>query len=381
MVSKSTIQVKVPVGVFIFLILILPLACSKLPWPKKSPYTKDERARLADEDIYTIDGQHYIKVPAGTDEKGNVRFRYVRVEEYLEGRAEALPLEAERIQRIDKQSSEQPKRQKGKTVEEPKFLPSRTRTAKHPYLKRKIAIVPFEDRTDFDYEKFGTVIANRLADRMEIQVFTALLMDWEMTKRTMESLDLTPEDLKSPATGTKLNNTLGVQGIITGAVYGPFATCAVQGQSQKRSMALVQISLQLIDAARGYVIKEFVARNPLADSEELGSLSEEKAKYKAVDLAIEQVLAELASDIDAMDWFTRITYVDGTTVYLNAGYQTGVKEGDLLEVYPSESIEGGIPKGTIRVTRLFGFDASVAQVLKGGGFQINDLVKPMPYGS
>lgn len=381
MLAKSTLYIKASVAVLLVLILAVSLACSKLPWPKRSRYTKEELARLADKDVYTIDEEHYIKVPTGTDEKGNVTFAYVRVEEYLSGKVEPLPVEAERIRRADKQEPARPRQEETAVVEGNSAVVSSTRSAKHPYLKRKMAIVPFEDRTDFDYGKFGTQIANRLADRMEMQVFTSLVMDWEMITRAMDGLDLTPQDLEDPANGRRVNAALGVQGIITGAVYGPFVTSSAQDESEKRSMALIQISLKFIDAAQARVIKEFVAINPLADSEQMGDLSEERAKYKAIDLAIDQIIAQIAPDIGAMDWFTRITYVDGTAVYLNAGYQTGLKEGDLLQVYPSETIEGGIPKGSIRVTKLFGFDASMAQVIKGSGFQVNDVVRFMPYSS
>jgi len=360
------------------LLLASALACSVLPWSKRSPYTKEELARLADKDIYTIDGEKYIKVPAGRDEKGNIKFRYMEVERYLAGEIEPLPLEAERIKRAEVKGVGKVKREEVRETEPKKTPALTTRPLKHPYLKRKIAVLKFDDRTKFAYERFGEIIAERLANKMEIKVFSSLVMDRETVNHTLEKLGLSPEDLKDPAKAKLLNVTLGIQGIIMGSVYGPFVTSSAPAQSEKSSMAIVRIEAKFIDATHGRIVKEFVATNPLAESEETGALSEEKAKYRAVDLAVDQILARVAKEINGMDWFTRIALVEGNMVYLNAGYQTGLKEGDLLEVYPSGGLRGAKPIGRIRISKLFGVDASAAQVVEGSGFQVNDVVRPLP---
>ncbi|UCC66761.1 MAG: hypothetical protein JSW32_02115 [Deltaproteobacteria bacterium] len=335
-------------------------------------------ARLADKEVYIIDGEKYIKVPTQSNEKENIKFRYVKVERYLAGEIESLPLEAERIKRKEAKGVEKAKREEVKEPGAKKTLPLVSRPLNYPYLKRKIAVLPFDDHTKLTYERFGEIIAERLAKKMEIKVFSSLVMDRAMVALTLEKLDLNPEDLKDPSKATLLNETLGIQGIIRGEVYGPFVTCSTSAQSEKSSMAIVRIEVQFIDAAHGRIIKEFAAGNPLAESREIGVLSEEKAKYRAVDLAIDQILTEVAEELNGMDWFTRIALVEGKMVYLNAGYQTGLKEGDLLEVYPAGDLGGTKPIGRIRVSRLFGVDASAAQVMEGSGFQVNDVVRPLP---
>lgn len=363
------------------------MACSSLPWKKSHSsykYKKEELARLSDKEIYVIDGEKYVKVPAGKSEEGNVKFTYVKVDRYLAGEVEPLSLEAERVKRVKKEEVKGVERGTAKEeagavqkTEEKVAPPVTTRLLKHPYLKRKIAILSFEDRTTFTFEKFGEIIADRLAKKMDSKVFTSLVMDREIVRLTLQKSGLTPTELKDPSKAKLLNKALGVQGIIVGTVYGPFATTATQAEGEKMSMAIVRIDVKFIDTTQGRIVREFVATNPLADSEEFGALSEEKARYRAVDLAIDYIIAQVVDEINGMDWFTRIALVEGNTVYLNAGYQTGLKKGDFLEVYPAGDIKGTNPIGRIQVSKLFGIDASVAQVIQGK-VQVDAVVRPLP---
>jgi hypothetical protein len=387
MPDNRIVRYRAVVGLLLLLSVTSVAACSILPWKKaRSPYTKEEVARLSDKDIYVIDGEKYVKVPSGKDEQGNVQFQYVKVERYLAGEVELLPLEPQRVASEEVQGGEREIQDEGfVTAQEPgvqeqeaKEIPPVTiRSIKHPYLKRKIAILPFEDRTQFTFEKFGEIIADRLATQMEDKIFTSLVMDREMVRLSLARSGLTFEDCKNPSKSTVLNKTLGVQGVIVGAVYGPFVTTITPAEDEKVSMAIVRIAAKFIDTAQGSIVKEFVVTSPLAGSEGFGELSEERAKYRAVDLAIDQIIAQVVNEIQGMDWLTRIALVEGKTVYLNAGYRTGLKEGDLLAVYPAGDPGGTKPIGRIEVSKLFGVDAAVAQVIRGS-VQLHAVVKPLP---
>ena len=381
------VRYRATIGLLLVLLVTSVMACSVLPWKReRSPYTKEEVSRLSDKDIYIIDGEKYLKVPSGTDEQGNVQFHYVKVDRYLAGEVEPLPLEQERVRKEETQevarttqeaesvSTQEPVVQGQEVQESP---PVTTRTIKHPYLKRKIAILPFEDRTQFTLEKFGEVIADRLTKKMEDEVFTSQVIDREMVRLTLARSGLTAQDLSNPSKTTVLNKTLGIQGVIVGTVYGPFVTTTDPVEYEKTSMAIVKVAVKFIDTSQGRVMKEFVATNPLGGSEEFGELSEERAKYRAVDLAVDQIIAQLVSEIQGMDWLTRIALVEGNTVYLNAGNRTGLKAGDLLEVYSAGDVDGARPIGRIKVSKLFGVDAAVAQVIRGR-VQVNAVVKPLP---
>jgi len=376
------------IGLLLTLFLISAAGCALLPWKKSpSPYTKEQLARLSDKDIYVIDGEKYVKVAKGIDEKGNVQCAYVKVDRYLAGEVEPLSPEKELLKKEEEVKGVEQETKVGTTAAEVRELErretpaARVKLLKNPYLKRKIAVLPFEDRTTFTLQKFGETIADRLANRMETKVFTCLVMDHETVRLALAKAGLTPADLKDPAKAKVLNKALGVQGVIVGTIYGPFVSTtapATEGE-EKVSAAIVRIDANFIDAAQGRLVRKFSATNPVADSEEFGVLCEEKAKYRAIDMVIDQIMAQVIDDINSMDWLTRIAVVEGNTVYLNAGYQTGLKKGDLLEVYSAGDLNGTKPIGRIQVSKLFGIDAAVAQVIQGR-VQVDAVVKPPPQG-
>ena len=375
------------IGLLLPLLVTSLMACSILPWKRaRSSYTKEQVAKLSDKDVYIIDGEKYLKVPSGTDEQGNVQFHYVQVDRYLAGEVEPLPLEMERATREETQEVERATEEREvvaaqePAVQKPEAQepsPVTTRIVKHPYLKRKIAILPFEDRTQFTLEKFGEIIADRLAQKMEDKIFTSQVVDRGMVRLTLARSGLSARDLTNPSKATVLNKTLGVQGVVVGTVHGPFVTTTNPTEYEKISMAIVRVAVQFIDTSQGRIVREFVATNPLGPSEEFGELSEERAKYRAVDLAVDKILTQLVSEIQGMDWLTRIALVEGNTVYLNAGNRTGLRTGDLLEVYSAGDIDGTKPIGRIKVSKLFGVDAAVAKVIRGR-VQVNAVVKPAP---
>jgi hypothetical protein len=376
------------IGLLLTLFLISAAGCSLLPWKKSpSPYTREQLARLSDKDIYVIDGEKYVKVAKGIDEKGNVQCAYVKVDSYLAGEVEPISPEKEQIKKEEEVKGVEQETKAGATaaeVREPEkrqTRPASVRLLNHPYLKRKIAVLPFEDRTTFTLQKFGETIADRLATRMETKVYTCLIMDHETVRLALAKAGLTPADLKDPAKAKVLNKALGVQGVIMGTIYGPFVstTAPTTDGEEKVSTAIVRIDANFIDAAQGRLVRKFSATNPVADSEEFGVLCEEKAKYRAIDMVIDQIMAQVIDDINSMDWLTRIAVVEGNTVYLNAGYQTGLKKGDLLEVYPAGDLNGTKPIGQVQVSKLFGIDAAVAQVIQGR-VQVDAVVKPPPQG-
>jgi len=378
------------IGLLLTLFLISAAGCALLPWKKSpSPYTKEQLARLSDKDIYVIDGEKYVKVAKGIDEKGNIQCAYVKVDRYLAGEVEPISPEKEQIKKeeevqgvgVEQETTGGATAAEVRELERQETHRTSARLLKHPYLKRKIAVLPFEDRTTFTLQKFGETIADGLANRLETKVYTCLVMDRETVKIALAKAGLTPADLKDPAKAKVLNKALGVQGVIVGTVYGPFVstTAPATDGEEKVSTAIVRIDANFIDAAQGRLVRKFSATNPVADSEEFGVLCEEKAKYRAIDMVIDQIMAQVIDDINSMDWLTRIALVEGNTVYLNAGYQTGLKKGDLLEVYPAGDLDGTKPIGRVQVSKLFGIDAAVAQVIQGR-VQVEAVVKPSPQG-
>ena len=115
-------------------------------------------------------------------------------------------------------------------------------------------------------------------------------------------------------------------------------------------------------------------------------MSSERAKVKAIELAIELVADDLLKTLLTMDWHARIASVENEKVFINAGKLSGLEKGDILEVYsPGEQIVDkttnqplgrtkGNYKGELEVVETFGIDASLTKAKKTMSFVPTDLV-------
>jgi hypothetical protein len=95
-----------------------------------------------------------------------------------------------------------------------------------------------------------------------------------------------------------------------------------------------------------------------------------------MDLAIAELSRSLTRELDGLDWFCRIAKVDGDELYLNAGRLTGLKVGDVMEVFrPGGPGERGEAKGRIQISAFFGIDASLGRMVQGKKPDVNDILK------
>jgi hypothetical protein len=185
-----------------------------------------------------------------------------------------------------------------------------------------------------------------------------------------------------------LNELYGIQAVVKGVLSDVYAsTSKVEGGGDKEvSFALAKISLDVYDTETGKLLRQMSARNPFFLSRENGEMSSEKAKVKAVDLAIELIADDLLRKLLSLDWHARIASVETDRVFLNAGRLSGLQKGDVLEVY-SPGIQvidkttnlplgrtKGDYKGDIEVVEVFGVDASWAKIAKPASFAPTDLV-------
>jgi hypothetical protein len=119
----------------------------------------------------------------------------------------------------------------------------------------------------------------------------------------------------------------------------------------------------------------------------VGELSEDKALVKAIDFALAGVTEGIVRGLAGLEWSTSVASVEGSTIYLNAGKSTGLKVGDVVEVYsagrlikhPVSGVSlGRLPgklKGKAKVTEFLGIDASQTNIESGGGIATGDIVR------
>jgi hypothetical protein len=169
---------------------------------------------------------------------------------------------------------------------------------------------------------------------------------------------------------------LGVNAIVLGAVleFG-----LVGGTSR------AVVDVRLVDTKTAQIL--------LAESAEgLGmaghGASDDTQATTALRKAIDSLVYKIIEKAAGIPWEGRVMQVSGEKIYINAGQNSGLRQGAILSVYregeelidPTTGIRKGFEEERIgllliTVTRL---DYSIAMIQSGIGFQRNDLVRLEP---
>lgn len=164
---------------------------------------------------------------------------------------------------------------------------------------------------------------------------------------------------------------------------------------QKQSLAAVDAELKIFDVTGGREILAVgrsgdAASNSLVAFEDKNQTSQDfrgELSKLAVRHATEGLVPDVVRAVEKMTWQGHIAKIIGTKVYVNAGKQSGLVEGDILRVLTNgEDIydpktgsylgrTSGQLKGTLEVVDFIGTDGAVAELHTGGGFGEGDLVR------
>jgi hypothetical protein len=258
-------------------------------------------------------------------------------------------------------------------------------------LRRKVCLANFEDRTAHQGEKYGELSGLRLLQELE-KGQKAVLVDKEVVLEAMAREGVAPKELLDPQAMKEAHRLLGIQAFIGGSISNLQVTSSppVGDSGIKSSMASVRIELRLFDASTSNLLRTFVGKNPSYTTVETGLHSDHRSVLKAIDYGIGQAVDGLLRYLDFLEWSATVTRVEDGRVYVNAGRLTGLRVGNILEVYePGQEVINpitnislgwttGKQKGKVLVTNLFGVDGSVAEPINGVGFRANDIVKIPP---
>jgi len=238
-------------------------------------------------------------------------------------------------------------------------------------------ITYFDDRTTQGEEVLGDWVAEKLMKEVNRRTLQILFTDYQMVKEFSEKTGTDLKDLETPEGLRLLNEVFGIHALVAGQLSGPYVFTTKTTEDQEgTASAIIKIDIRLVDTFSGKTLSNLSAHNPIIAAKERGAFSKEKARIKAIDVTVANLGRSLAKELDDMDWFCRIAKVEGEDVYMNAGRLTGLKVGDVMEVFrPGGSGEQGEVKGKIRISAFFGIDASMGRLIQGKNPDVNDILK------
>jgi hypothetical protein len=361
-----------------FFFLFFVFACSMPSWfpIKKGPTYKAKMKELLDKEVTIIDKEEYVKVlnPKASEGRDQPKYLYVPVNEYLSNREAFTTLPVRTAE--GKNEAPPPSAKAPSSLEEEGLVVSPSKPTSSG-LKKRVLIPYFDDRTAEGEEVLGDWVAEKLMKEVTRRSLQVLFTDYQMVKEFLGKKEFVLKDLETPQVLQSLNEIFGVRALVVGQLSGPYVFATkTENDQEGTASAIVKIDIRLVDTFSGKTLKTLSASNPIFAAKENGSFSEEKARVKAIDLAIASLGRSLAKELDGMDWFCRITKVEGEEVYMNAGKLTGLKVGDVMEVVrPGGFGERGEVKGKIRVSAFFGIDASTGRLIQGKNPDVNDILE------
>ncbi len=255
-------------------------------------------------------------------------------------------------------------------------------------LRKRIFVLPFENRTNYLDQPYGEIVTQKLIQALEGSG-QVVVLDVRLVDRFLSQEGIAPDDLLKPFWMKELHRAYGVHAVVSGSLsqLNVATTKSEVSRDIEVGLAIARIDARLVDASTGNTIRAYSARNPLYKSKEVGEFGQERAILRAIDIGVEEIAPEVSDSLMFFEWSARVIRIDSGRVYIDAGQQSGLRPGDILDVYgPGEEIINpvthlslgwapGTLKGRIQVAGFFGIDGAYATPLEGNEFRPQDVVK------
>ncbi len=243
--------------------------------------------------------------------------------------------------------------------------------AAKPGLRHRIAIAKFEDKTGTQNNLFGAV--NNVGGQAADALASHLIKSDEFV--VLERQNMKELESENALQGRE-SQFVGVSAMIFGAVteLGNKTEWVDAGLSKtKVQTAHAKVTIRLVDPKTGVAFfsefGEADAKNQASQTLGFGGKSDYDATLtdKAVNAAIAKLVGNIMNSLHSLPWKAPILDVQDGAIMVGAGKQTGLKTGDVLQIYkPGKQVKNkatgamvelpGKVVGKIKVASLFGND-------------------------
>ena len=156
-------------------------------------------------------------------------------------------------------------------------------------------------------ETFGDWIAEKLIKEVDRRSSKSPFCRLSNGKGVSRKQGHPLSDLENPIVLQLLNEVFGIHALLFGHLAGPY-TFITKGEKDPEgtASAIIKIEMKLMDTLTGRTLKHLEASNPALAAKMKGSFSEEKARVKAIDVTLANLIGPLSRELDSLDWFCRI---------------------------------------------------------------------------
>ena len=267
----------------------------------------------------------------------------------------------------------------GTTVKETEKVES-----KYTGPKRRIGVVAFENKAPYAKARLGNTATDILITEL-VKSGKFIVVERGQLDKVLAEQKLGQSGAINAATAAKVGKVLGLNAIVMGSVtqFG----VKKEGRDLLIAQSKVQIvectvDIRVVDAETGQILLadsgKGVVRKKTSKFLGLGGKSkyDETLEGEALRAAIVKFTANIISQVNKKPWSCRVAAVEGGTIYLNAGLESGLEVGQKFKVFsqgkeikdPTTGLVLGRTEkqvGKLKLASFFGDNGAIASVISG----------------
>ncbi|MDZ7330481.1 MAG: CsgG/HfaB family protein [candidate division KSB1 bacterium] len=278
-----------------------------------------------------------------------------------------------------------------------------------PYygLKRRLAILDFENLSDLGGAKFGSAIADQLIS-LVARSNRYTLVERSQIEQILREQALGQSGAVAEQTAPEVGKLLGVEALVLGKILSASETTElrkIEDEEKKWSFKLkttigeVRLAYKIVDTSTGEILfanditereikPSFGLKTKTIDLENWGDF-ENTVLGLAVRKAVNRMAQDIVDCVSRIDWVGTVVQCKGdSVVYFTPGRNAGIELAQLFEIFnkplglldslaQSDSDSTNQSKAKIKVVGFVGDRVARAQVVEGKNIQRGDIVRPL----
>jgi curli biogenesis system outer membrane secretion channel CsgG len=276
-----------------------------------------------------------------------------------------------------------------------------------PYygLKRRIAILDFENLADFGGQKLGSAIADQLVSHVA-RSNRYILIERSRIEKILQEQALGQSGTITEETAAQVGKLLGVESLVLGKILDARQETEnkkIDNEEKKWSLKLkatvgiVHISYKMVSTTTGEILLAddvseteikpgFGLKTKDVDLENMFEFDETVLGI-AVRKAVNKIAQDIVDNVSVIEWVGKVVQSRADTlIYFTPGRGAGVKLEQLFDIYGTVDLEAEeLPredlyeynqsKASVKVTGFIGDKVARAKVIQGKNIRRGDTVK------
>lgn len=259
-------------------------------------------------------------------------------------------------------------------------------------LKKRIAVLEFEDKTAHEKGKLGEVVTDILITEL-VGSERFIVVERTKIKKILKEQKTSVSGIVDPATAVEIGRLMGVNAVVIGSIseFGMRkAKTGIPGFRREKEILQAVVDIRLVDVQTGVILVAESGRGETSISKtsmltiNVETTQDETMTGTVIREAIESFISKMKSKMEEQPWQGFILKVIKDQVVITSGKDADLKKEMVFEVLGAGGEEisptgqrfhvPGEKKGEIMAIDVQS-EITTAKILSGNGFAKGDIVR------